>query len=36
MFVYTTRNIEANTWSKICSCMDWLDVAIEGIKKPGV
>lgn len=34
--IYTTRNIEANTWSKICSCMDWLDVAIEGIKKPGI
>lgn len=21
-------------WSKICSCMDWLTVAVQGIKKP--
>jgi len=32
--IYSTQNKEANAWSKICSCMDWLDVAIEGIKKP--
>lgn len=32
--IYSTQNKDANAWSKICSCMDWLDVAIEGIRKP--
>ncbi|MBO0589402.1 hypothetical protein [Sporosarcina sp. E16_8] len=32
--IYSTQNKDANAWSKICSCMDWLDVAIEGIKEP--
>ncbi len=29
------NNIEGkDIWSKICSCMDWLTVAVEGIQKP--
>lgn len=31
------NNIEGkDIWSKICSCMDWLTVAVEGIKKPDI
>lgn len=29
---YGTEGIDI--WSKICSCMDWLTVAVEGIEKP--
>ncbi|MCQ2009290.1 MAG: hypothetical protein ABF629_04220 [Sporolactobacillus sp.] len=25
---------EKDVWSKICSCMDWLNVTVEGIEKP--
>ncbi|USK82556.1 hypothetical protein LHV56_11990 [Peribacillus frigoritolerans] len=29
------NNIEGkDIWSKICSCMDWLTVSVEGIEKP--
>lgn len=31
----TNTNIEGkDIWSKICSCMDWLTVAVEGIEVP--
>ncbi|WP_254661068.1 hypothetical protein [Bacillus wiedmannii] len=31
---YFTEYKGRNVWSKICSCMDWLTVASEGLEIP--